>query len=208
MPLGSPPGARTINPGGGNRNVQPAVRPGDRQHDSVADETVTFAGHLHGIALPMQKTTQGAPSTAVPRVRVLVTTPSEPGGECCVLFGRRGDDGVWGLPGGHFEPATDGSVLDTARREVLEETGISSTAITHVRAIGRDEATSQEVVELRVESRAVADAQLNTTQDPDAEFTEVKFWALRECASLHAYPDAKRIVAGLLGAHAGGQAER
>ena len=44
-----------------------------------------------------------------------------------------------------------------------------------------------------------AEAQLDPTEDPDAEFTDLKFWAARgDCPSLHAYPDAKRFIAELL----------
>ncbi|GBF07126.1 MutT/nudix family protein [Deinococcus aerius] len=39
-----------------------------------------------------------------------------------VLLQRRGDDGLWGTPGGALEPGED--VLTAARRELLEETGL------------------------------------------------------------------------------------
>ena len=90
---------------------------------------------------------------------MLVMTPSEAsvhGNECFVLLGRRGDSGAWWVPGGHFEAASDSDVLDSARREVLEETGISSTAIARARLVGRDEETGQDVVELLVHSRGAA----------------------------------------------------
>lgn len=39
-----------------------------------------------------------------------------------VLLGRRSDDGLWEVPGGKVEAE---SVVDGARREILEETGIA-----------------------------------------------------------------------------------
>lgn len=41
-----------------------------------------------------------------------------------VLLERRSDFGVWGLPGGSAEPGED--VVDTMKRELLEETGLSA----------------------------------------------------------------------------------
>ncbi|WP_245895891.1 NUDIX hydrolase [Deinococcus irradiatisoli] len=41
-----------------------------------------------------------------------------------VLLQRRSDDGLWGLPGGGMEPGE--TFEDTARRELLEETGLST----------------------------------------------------------------------------------
>jgi len=38
-----------------------------------------------------------------------------------LLLMQRSDNGLWGLPGGYVEPGE--SVVDAARREVLEETG-------------------------------------------------------------------------------------
>ncbi len=40
-----------------------------------------------------------------------------------VLLQRRKDNGLWGLPGGSLEPGE--SLEEAARREVLEETGLS-----------------------------------------------------------------------------------
>ena len=47
-----------------------------------------------------------------------------------VLLQRRRDDGTWGLPGGGLHP---GETLEqTARRELLEETGLTAGALTLV----------------------------------------------------------------------------
>ena len=47
-----------------------------------------------------------------------------------VLLQRRRDDGAWGLPGGGLHP---GETLEqTARRELLEETGLTAGALTLV----------------------------------------------------------------------------
>lgn len=40
-----------------------------------------------------------------------------------VLLQRRGDDGLWGTPGGGLDPGED--FLTAARRELHEETGLS-----------------------------------------------------------------------------------
>ncbi|SFI03077.1 NUDIX domain-containing protein [Nocardioides psychrotolerans] len=45
-----------------------------------------------------------------------------------LLLQRRGDDGTWGVPGGPLEPGE--SLEQTARRELLEETGLSAGALT------------------------------------------------------------------------------
>ncbi len=44
-------------------------------------------------------------------------------GRGCILLQRRTDNGLWGVPGGMMEPGE--SVEDTARRELLEETGLT-----------------------------------------------------------------------------------
>ncbi|MEO5853263.1 MAG: NUDIX domain-containing protein [Nocardioides sp.] len=47
-----------------------------------------------------------------------------------ILLQRRTDDGTWGLPGGGLEP---GETLEqTARRELLEETGLTAGVLTLV----------------------------------------------------------------------------
>ena len=47
-----------------------------------------------------------------------------------ILLQRREDNGTWGLPGGALEP---GETLEqTARRELLEETGLTAGALTLV----------------------------------------------------------------------------
>jgi ADP-ribose pyrophosphatase YjhB (NUDIX family) len=43
-------------------------------------------------------------------------------GERSILLMQRSDNGMWGLPGGYVEPGE--SVVDAARREVEEETGV------------------------------------------------------------------------------------
>jgi len=47
-----------------------------------------------------------------------------------VLLQLRGDDGTWGVPGGRIEP---GETLEqAARRELLEETGLSAGDLTQI----------------------------------------------------------------------------
>lgn len=44
-----------------------------------------------------------------------------------VLLHQRSDTGTWGLPGGSMEPGEE--MLQTARRELMEETGLEATSL-------------------------------------------------------------------------------
>ena len=51
----------------------------------------------------------------------VLVRPAPGGPEVCLILRHRHGEAVWGLPKGHLEPSED--PLDTARREVAEETG-------------------------------------------------------------------------------------
>src|SRR3989338_4049622 len=51
----------------------------------------------------------------------VLVRPAPGGHEVCLILRHRHGEAVWGLPKGHLEPSED--PLDTARREVAEETG-------------------------------------------------------------------------------------
>ena len=52
-------------------------------------------------------------------------------GDLSVLLEKRSDDHTWAIPGGEYS-SDDRSLLDTAVRETLEETGITVNTAEHV----------------------------------------------------------------------------
>jgi len=85
-----------------------------------------------------------------------------------LLFGLRGDDGKWNLPGGHLEP---GEVLSAgARRELLEETGFEAKGLEEMGFCDLRDGT------LRVYCfRCEVEGEPDSSSDPDEEIVEFRW---------------------------------
>lgn len=91
-----------------------------------------------------------------------------------IMMGRRNDNGLWTMPGGHLHPTE--TPEDGAKRELLEETGIEAQGLHFMGA--RD--VVSEKGQLRIYSFFLsADPNaVNTEQDPDEEVQEWR-WVSR-----------------------------
>ena len=107
-----------------------------------------------------------------------------------ILHGRRQDNGLFAIPGGHFNPGE--APLRAAYRELLEETGIKPVLMTP--RITKTISKGPETLEIHLfEAQCPDDLNLKVGNDPDAEFSSFKFLDPRNHDELHV-PKNRNII--------------
>ncbi|MFA5937230.1 MAG: NUDIX domain-containing protein [Candidatus Paceibacterota bacterium] len=102
----------------------------------------------------------------------------------------------WGFPKGHGNEGE--GVLDTARRELMEETGIKDVNLLKDRSFienyifKKDEIIHDKTVEYFV--GFVSDMKTDTLENFKKEISEIKWLPYNEAKDLITFPEAKRIL--------------
>ena len=113
-----------------------------------------------------------------------------------LLMGRRNDNGLWTMPGGHL--MTGESPLDGAKRELLEETGILAKKLKYLGSgFAKNEKGKNITVYSFVYDSPVKDT--DTEQDPDEEVQEWEWISSRKMKTIaHHVPIEKNVTLKLL----------
>ena len=123
---------------------------------------------------------------AASRVRVVAIDRAE----MSVLLGFIAREGQWGLPGGAVEEGED--LLRAGWRELREETGLSGDRVKDIRKRFHDATRGQMVLEASVVRDEVA-AHIDPSQDPDNEFSELRFFRVTELPEA-IFEDARQYI--------------
>ena len=140
----------------------------------------------------MRPASKGRPRRIVVGVGAIVPRPGPRGAE--VLLVRRGNEphaGLWSFPGGHLEPGE--SILEAARRELVEETGVLAAplGVVHIHELiardGNGEPTHYVIMDVLMrymggEPRAASDA------------AEARFIPLAELAGYRLSPGVRQLL--------------
>lgn len=86
-----------------------------------------------------------------------------------LLIGRRGDNGRWTLPGGHFLPGED--PLDAGRRELFEETSLEPEVIEYIGSGQGGRSGTLSIWSLK----AIVHGEPDASGDPDQEIVEFRW---------------------------------